>query len=79
MRNCDKWCIANAGGVCAVTECKGEIRCLDVRKDMTAENRAKMYEASREAFDYYFGKKEGNEDEEEQNQNREGVRKWSWP
>lgn len=59
MAECEKNCIANVGGQCAVERCSGAIsrtgRCLS----NTPEIAAKYYEMAREAFDTYFGKGDG--------------------
>ena len=55
MRNCNKNCIGNVDGKCAVERCEGEIVRLGRPVHDTPERAAEFYNASREAFRYYFG------------------------
>ena len=61
MAECDKNCIANVGGKCAVEQCGGAIsrtgRCLS----NTPEIAAKFYRMAREAFEHYFEERDGEE------------------
>lgn len=62
MAECEKRCLANFNGECAVEKCEGAIERVAHKVTFpSAEVAAKFYKASREAFDIYFGKKEVND------------------
>lgn len=55
MKTCNKTCIANVGGKCAVQDCRGPISRLDGAPISDLERAAKFYDLLRDAFDDYFG------------------------
>lgn len=62
MRKCDKRCIANVGGLCAVETCEGPILCLDWHLD-DPQIAAELYRMVSTMFQKDFP--EENEDKEE--------------
>lgn len=51
MTKCDKPCIANVGGDCAVAQCKGQITMIARKGSQTTEQAARFYEIAAEVFD----------------------------
>ena len=53
---CDKaHCIANYNGECAVEKCQGEIDTTRNVKNISREERKKLYQISKNSFEIYFG------------------------
>ena len=55
MVECDKNCIGNVGGQCAVEKCGGAISRTGRYLSNTPEVAAKFYAMANEAFNHYFG------------------------
>ena len=81
MKKCDKRCIANVGGLCAVESCDGPILSLDCHLDdpqVAAEHYAEItkyidgllrkrerYKLAKESFAEYFSPDYKDDDKEE--------------
>lgn len=55
LRRCDRRCIANVGGQCAVADCRGPVGQIPMGPNRTLESSARYYQYMRSAFDDYFG------------------------
>ena len=70
MRRCNKRCIANVDGLCAVVTCEGAITTTNsfprTEDDVQAvERAARRYDMARSMFEYAFGPDYVDEDNEE--------------
>ena len=57
---CNKDCIANVCGECAVEKCEGQIQRLGMRNN-NAETAAWTYKIAVDSFKDYFGKKDADQ------------------
>jgi hypothetical protein len=57
---CNKDCIANVCGECAVEKCEGQIQKLGIRNN-NAETAAWTYKIAVDSFKDYFGKKDADQ------------------
>lgn len=64
LRRCDRCCIANVGGRCAVEDCRGPVVQMHMGTNRTLENSARYYKYIRSAFDDYFGEGYMDDDSE---------------
>ena len=58
MRTCNHFCIANVGGKCAVSDCRGPVEIIGQKPDFDLELAARFYKCSMDSLDDYFGGKD---------------------
>lgn len=57
MKDCNKRCIANVCGKCAVKECRGEIAAFDIGNPPSPEQAAEDYEIISDTVSKYLKEK----------------------